>query len=152
MTKMDKKILIAVDNSNDALKAVAYVAEFLGGIQGFSATVLHIMPEPEEDLIRTSVEEEQWHNDQEIQAGNFLEKYRHMLIKSGFPPNKVSTCCIPNRCHSISESILMEQQKSRFSTLVVGRKELSKSEEFIFGSISSKLVKHARDCAVWVVK
>lgn len=149
---MDKKILIAVDDSNDALKAVAYVAEFLGGIQGFSATVLHVIPEPEQGLFQTSQEKEQWQTDYERQANDFLEKYRHILVKSGFPPNKVSTCCTPSHCHSVSECILMEQQKSGFCTLVIGRKELSKSEEFLIGSVASKIVKHARDCAVWVAK
>ena len=28
---------------------------------------------------------------------------------------------------------------------------LSRKEEFLFGSVSSKIVGHARNCAVWVV-
>jgi nucleotide-binding universal stress UspA family protein len=35
---------------------------------------------------------------------------------------------------------------------VVGRQGLSRSEEFLFGSVSSKIVNHARNCTVWVVE
>jgi nucleotide-binding universal stress UspA family protein len=39
-----------------------------------------------------------------------------------------------------------------YATLVVGRKGLSRKEEFLFGSISGKIVRTARNCTVWVVE
>jgi len=48
--------------------------------------------------------------------------------------------------------ILAERRQMKCSTIVVGRQGLSRSEEFLFGSVSSKIVNHARDCAVWVVE
>jgi nucleotide-binding universal stress UspA family protein len=47
---------------------------------------------------------------------------------------------------------LFEQNKAQYRTIVVGRQGLSRSEEFLFGSISSKIVSHARNCTVWVVE
>jgi nucleotide-binding universal stress UspA family protein len=38
------------------------------------------------------------------------------------------------------------------STIVVGRQGISRSEAFLFGSVSSKIVNHVRDCTVWVVE
>jgi nucleotide-binding universal stress UspA family protein len=38
------------------------------------------------------------------------------------------------------------------STIVLGRQGLLRSEEFLFGSVASKIVSHARDCTVWVVE
>jgi len=45
-----------------------------------------------------------------------------------------------------------EQDETQYSTIVVGRQGLSRSEEFLFGSISSKIVNHASNCTVWVVE
>jgi nucleotide-binding universal stress UspA family protein len=33
----------------------------------------------------------------------------------------------------------------------VGRKGRTRTEEFLFGSVSSKIVHHAQECTVWVV-
>jgi nucleotide-binding universal stress UspA family protein len=40
----------------------------------------------------------------------------------------------------------------RYDTIVVGRMGMSRSEEFLFGSISSKIVTHGRNCTVWIVE
>ncbi len=149
---MDKSILIAVDNSKNALKPVTYVGKVLGRRQGFSAEVFHVIPEPEVDYFRTPQEREEWKREYKVQTKTLLENSRRMLIHSGFRPNKVSACYTPNNRYSVAECILMEQHKSQFSTIVVGRNGISKMEEFLFGSVSSKILKQARDCAVWVVE
>jgi nucleotide-binding universal stress UspA family protein len=46
---------------------------------------------------------------------------------------------------------LAELETAGYGTIVVGRQGLSRKEEFLFGSVSSKIVSHARNCAVWVV-
>jgi Universal stress protein family. len=38
-----------------------------------------------------------------------------------------------------------------FGTVVIGRRGVSKAEEFLFGSVSTKVMHLAKDCAVWVV-
>jgi nucleotide-binding universal stress UspA family protein len=35
---------------------------------------------------------------------------------------------------------------------VVGRRGVSKRQEFLFGSVSSKVVRDAKNCAVWVIE
>jgi len=52
---------------------------------------------------------------------------------------------------TISESIMAVQEEGKFGTIVVGKRGVSKAEEFLFGSISNALVHHTRDCTVWVV-
>ena len=52
----------------------------------------------------------------------------------------------------VAACILAERDETEYGTLVVGRQGLSRSEEFLFGSISSKIVSHARNCTVWVVE
>lgn len=81
-----------------------------------------------------------------------LKDYRQILIRHGFDPENVSVHSTLRYCPSMAECILAERNKTECSTIVVGRRGLSRSEEFLFGSISSKIVNHARNCSVWVVE
>ena len=48
-TGFNKKILIAVDESENAGRAVLYVSRLLSGISGFEVLILHVIRQPEED-------------------------------------------------------------------------------------------------------
>jgi nucleotide-binding universal stress UspA family protein len=148
----NKNILIAVDESENARRAVFYVAELLGGIEGFEVTILHVIPLPEEDFFPTASEKEKWLSQYRVKIDAMLEGYRQILIAAGFHPNAVSVRSPTRYCPSMAECILVERDEREYGTIVVGRQGLSRTEEFIFGSISSKIVTHARNCTVWVVE
>jgi nucleotide-binding universal stress UspA family protein len=148
----NKSIIIAVDESNNARRAVSYVGQLLGGLVGFKVSILHVIPEPEEDYFPTSTEKEKWFTQYEKKIDGILKDYRQLLIKKGFAPENVSIRSTVRYCPSIAKCILLEHDETGYSTIVVGRQGLSRSEEFLFGSISSKIVNHARKCAVWVVE
>jgi nucleotide-binding universal stress UspA family protein len=148
----NKNILIAVDDSENAQRAVFYVSQLLAGVKGFKILILHVISQPEEDYFSTSAEKESWLSNYQLKVDVMLEEYRQILIREGFDPDDISVQSTLRYCPSLSECILAEQDKTRYSTLVVGRKGLSRSEEFLFGSISSKIVNHARNCTVWVVE
>ena len=147
-----KNILIAVDESENASRAVSYVAQLLGGIEGFKVTILHVIPVPEEDFFPTSADKEKWLSQHRGEVDAMLEGYRQILILGGFHPSDVSVRSPIRYCPSMAECILAERDETEYDTIVVGRHGLSRSEEFIFGSISSKIVDNARNCTVWVVE
>jgi nucleotide-binding universal stress UspA family protein len=148
----NKNILIAVDESHNARRAVSYVGQLLGGLVGFKVTILHVIPEPEEDYFPTSTEKEKWFTQYEKKIDVMLKDYRQLLIKKGFAPENVSIRSTVRYCPSMAKCILSERDGTGYSTIVLGRQGLSRSEEFLFGSISSKIVNHARKCTVWVVE
>jgi nucleotide-binding universal stress UspA family protein len=47
--------------------------------------------------------------------------------------------------------ILRIREEGNYDTVVIGRRGVSKAEEFLFGSVSTKVVQSAADCTVWVV-
>jgi len=149
--RFNKNILIAVDDSENARRAVSYVGQLLGGIPGFKVTVLHVIPEAEEDYFPTEAEKEQWLSQYKKKVDAMLENDRQMLLQAGFNPKDVSVRSSLRYCPSMAECILAERDQTQYDTSVVGRQGVSRSEEFLFGSISSKLVTHARSCTVWVV-
>jgi nucleotide-binding universal stress UspA family protein len=150
--EVNRNILIAVDASENSRRAVQYVAGMLGGMKGFKATVLHVIREPEEDEFPAQEEKEKWYQAHRQHMDRMLEEYRGMLIDAGFAAGDVSTRSTLRYCPSMADCILAEQNTLEYATLVVGRKGLSRKEEFLFGSISGKIVRTARNCTVWVVE
>ena len=148
----NRNILIAVDESENARRAVSYVGRLLGGLEGFKVLILHVVPEPDEDFFRTGAEKEQWLEERSRKVEALLSDYRRMLVEAGFDEDRVSTRSTLRYCPSMAQCILEERDETDYSTIVVGRQGLSRSEEFLFGSISSKIVNHARNCTVWVVE
>ena len=148
----NKNILIAVDESENARRAVSYVGQFLAAIKGFKVLILHVIRQPEEDYFPTSSEKDQWLDQYKLKVDAMLKDYRQILIRAGFAPEDVSVRSTLRYCPSLAECILAERDQTGYSTIVVGRQGLSRSEEFLFGSVSSKIVTHARDCTIWVVE
>ncbi|HEX9021147.1 MAG TPA: universal stress protein [Nitrospirota bacterium] len=148
----DKHLLIAVDRSEGSKRAVLYVAELLGGLPGFAVTLLSVIPGPEEDFFETGEEMSAWTSESLDSANEMLEKYRQILIQSGFPEDKVRVRSCVGEGKSLSDAILEIRCDRTCCTVVVGRQHKSKAEEFLFGSTSSSLIHQAKNCAVWVVE
>ena len=146
-----KQILIAVDESDNARRAVLHVADFLGGLPGFRVTVLSILPEPAEDYFTSDEERAKWIESAKKKGTDMVGHYGQRLVQAGFP-HMVSPVAVMKRCSSIGECILEEQRNLGATTVVIGRRGLSKKEEFIFGSTSNKILHAARNCCVWVVE
>lgn len=148
----DRHILIAVDESENAKRTVLYVADFLGCVPRVFVTLLCVIPEPPVDYFKTDQERTAWLEQKKSEAAAMLEIYGRILVQSGFGKDKVEQRVEVSYCPHIADCILNAQQKLRCRTLVIGRRGLSKKEEFLFGSTSSKIVHSARDCAVWVIE
>jgi len=150
--EFNKNILVAVDDSDNARRAVSYVAQLLGDVPGFNVTVLHVVPEVEEDYFAEDCEKDAWFKNYQKKVNGMLEDYRQILVQGGFDPGNISVRSPLRYCPSMAECILSERDELQYDTIVVGRQGLSRKEEFLFGSISSKIVTHARNCTVWVVE
>jgi nucleotide-binding universal stress UspA family protein len=149
---INKNILIAVDDSENSHRAVTYVGQMLGDAHGFKVMILHVIAAPEDDYFSSGEERDQWLKQRQKSIDDMLEEYRNELIKAGFNPENVSVRSMLKYCPSMAECILAERDDTQYSTIVVGRQGISRSEEFLFGSVSSKIVTHARKCTVWVVE
>ncbi len=148
----EKHILIAVDESENARRAVKYVADLLGGVAGFRVTLLSIIPEPSEDYFAADADRKSWIEKYRSRVLEMLEEYRRTLVDSGFGEDRVDVVVDIMYCPSVAECIINEQKKLGCSTVVVGRRGISKREEFLFGSTSNKILHEVKDCAVWVVE
>ncbi|WP_029896367.1 universal stress protein [Desulfohalovibrio reitneri] len=161
-----KKILVAVDGSENATRAVEYTGEMMHDSAEARILLLCIERFPDRDLFP---DEDSWKKNCEehrrkMQA--FLQEARFILEGKGIPSEHIDvryvvSCKSPfadravARCShgtSIAQEILAVLKEEGCGTVVVGRRGVSKAEEFLFGSVSSKIMHHARACTVWVVE
>jgi nucleotide-binding universal stress UspA family protein len=150
--KRDRNILIAVDASENAKRAVLYVKELLAGLPGFHITILTIISRPPEDYFVSGDERDSWIENQNASAKSVLESYRLILFQGGFRDEDITLHSVMTECTSLAECILDEQRKLSCGTVVIGRRGISKKEEFIFGSTSNKILHTPKDCSVWVIE
>jgi nucleotide-binding universal stress UspA family protein len=148
----ERHLLVAVDESENSRRAVMYLADFFGGDKDVFITILSIIPEPSEDYFATDEERHQWLVDREAKMTKILEGYRNILSDAGFQDDRIEVRLIIRKCESIGDAIIEEQEKLRCCIVVVGRRGITHSEEFIFGSTSNKILHHAKNCAVMVVE
>jgi nucleotide-binding universal stress UspA family protein len=150
--QFNKSILVAVDDSDNSRRAVEYVGYLLGQMQGVHVTLLHVIPEPEEDYFPEDEQKQRWLERYRERMNTVMAAYRDILVAAGIPEAGVEKRLPLRDCPSMAECILSERDQRQYGTIVVGRQGLSRKEEFLFGSISSKIVNHARHCTVWVVE
>jgi len=148
----DKHFLIAVDESESSKRAVLYVADIVGGFPGFAVTLFSIIPEPEEDFFESEEEQVAWTKEKLEAANRLLNNYREVMIHAGFAPDKVRIRSCVGEERSFAEAILDMRCDLSCCTVVVGRHHKSKAEEFLLGSTSTRLIREAKNCAVWVVE
>jgi len=151
-TTKDKSLLIAVDGSENAKRAVLYVAEFLRGLPGYCITLLSIISEPPPDYFSCKEERQAWEEEQGVKAEKMVAEYRGILIRSGFAENAINAVAALQDRPSVAECILSRLTELKCSTVVVGRRGISRKEEFLFGSTSSKILREAKDCSIWVIQ
>jgi len=147
------KVLIAVDLSENSLKAVDYVGAMLSCHELAEITLITVIKEPSADIVPDEAERTRMVEEARSETLALMEQAASRLKALGIPEKhiriKIQVCRKPM---SISDLILHEQQDGGYGTLVVGRRGVSKKEEFLFGSVSSRVVRDAKHCAVWVIE
>lgn len=152
-----KKVLIAVDASENSLRAVEYTGRVLGCSGGMCTTdlnieLLSVTRPPQKDLFADEQEWEKKSSELEARSQEFLEQARTILEDLKVPRKNISTRHLCTMEPSIAQNILKVQEEGGFGTIVVGRRGMSKAEEFLMGSVSTKVVHYAKNCTVWVVQ
>lgn len=151
-TPKDKHILIAVDDSEHAKRAVLYVASLIGGFPGFRVTLLSIVEDPEEDYFSSNAERAAWVKSRKAKARHLLEQYQSILLQSGFEEGKVSVMVALKNFPTLVECVLNQQTCLDCCTVVLGHRKKTRKEEFMFGSMSKKILNMADNCAVWIIQ
>ncbi len=146
-----KRFLIAVDETETSMRAVRYAGELVGPHQDIEILLIHVYPEPQPDYYRKGGTLRAYQEDKEASAGILFGNVRNILEKKGISGNAIAVKAVMAEGKTLSQAIIDEQKSGGFGTVILGKRGLSKAEEFLFGSISSALLHKTRDCAVIAV-
>ena len=147
------KIMIAIDGSESSLRAVDHVSFILGDSPDSEITLLHVTPrlrdycavdfgeegDPMKEVILSG--------DKQC-VGSFYIHARERFANAGMDESQIDIQEVTTTLN-IGKTIVDEALKGGFSTVVVGRKGMNNS--FFMGSVSSRVLANAKDCAVWLV-
>ncbi len=164
-----KRLLIAVDGSVASDRAVRYVGEILGGTQGFTVLLLHMLgpmpprlkesrgaetPEGEEQVEQALLKKQ---NEQIKKAAAetrpILEKAKAVLTHAGVPCEAIERDCpvLFNREELVSD-ILREARERGCATIVIGREPFTGLKEIFVGHLADDLIREGQGLSFWVVE
>jgi nucleotide-binding universal stress UspA family protein len=154
---MNKKILVAIDGSRNSLEALDYVNYLGGHCPGIDLVLFHILPPVpqvyKEDLLANPETQKyirQWKKKQQEAIEQILHKSRGKLLRWGWDEGRVRIKSQEKRV-GVARDILFEARNGLYDAVVLGRRGLSKVEEFFLGSVSGKVLEGAGDIPVWLV-
>ncbi|MBU0729429.1 MAG: universal stress protein [Proteobacteria bacterium] len=145
------KILVAIDETPASERALRYLGKFAGRIGSSEVCLLHIYPEPEQGLLKDGQSAADYQKGKRSIARKILQKGATLLEGCSVSPEKISRECRMASGKTISQIILQVQEEGGFGTVVVGKRKVSRSDDFLFGSILKSLVHQGESFTLWVV-
>ncbi|MFP3998387.1 MAG: universal stress protein [Desulfobacterales bacterium] len=155
---MAKNVLIAFDDSENAMRAVNFAAEHLARDE--NVTLFSVIEDSQSLCEMNSPEltpyfrsEQQAFCTLEDKKRELVEKAieaaRRCLIESGFDPELVKTKT-QKRKASVAKDILAEAETG-YDAVIIGRRGVSAIQDFLFGSVSQKVLNGIKNAAVVTV-
>jgi len=154
---MQKKILLAVDDSTPSRQAVDYAGRLNNLIRGLGVTLFHIQPAISQFLLDEAKHSGQAQAElKKVAARNaeasrrLLAAYREILIRAGMAEPAVELATQP-RHQGPAKDILDYAQNGLFDAVLVGRRGISAVQQMFMGSVSAHLVENSPVIPVWLV-
>jgi nucleotide-binding universal stress UspA family protein len=139
------KILVALDASEEAIRLVDYVGSIVEG-SNWKVTLFHVIRGFGD--LKTEAQAKLRQAEQVIV--DVFEQSTARLEKAGLKSDLITAKTVTGVA-SRAKAIVEEAKKGGYGTIVLGRRGLSRIEEFYMGRVSNKVMQLAKEMAVWVV-
>ncbi len=146
---MKCSILIAYNDSSSCRSALECLTRIANCPENSFITLLHVFRKP------TGSEEmmgKKYMQNAPARIKQAMEQARNQLIQAGFPPDNVKVVFVDTPYPTVADGIIDQFNKGDYNLVVIGRKKMSKAEEFVLGDPSIRLVRALDGTAVLVVK
>jgi nucleotide-binding universal stress UspA family protein len=149
-----KDVLLAVDNSENAMRAVDHAGFMLAGTD-VNVTVFHSKRDlrrfvPKEVLQEFPGVQKFWQKKAGDVVAPYMKKALEMLIQAGLAESQISVRLVDGS-RSSARDILDEAEENAMGTIVLGKKGHSDVEDYSMGSTTKKVLDRASDMAVCIV-
>lgn len=146
---MNLSILFAVNESASSRAAVNYLASLPLKPEAVRIKLVHVLRKP------SSGEEMMGKKYMAQEADKFTEtlsRARDQLVAHGFMESNIDIELVAEPYETISDGIMDQFNNGAYDMVVIGRKKMSKAEEFVLGDPSVKLVRALEGTAIVVIK
>ncbi|RLB86202.1 MAG: universal stress protein [Deltaproteobacteria bacterium] len=158
--EVKRKILIAMDDSDNALRAVSFVAEAFDSES--EIVLLSVVPkitaacELNADTLAAHFKSQQAafcqvEEEKEKLLREALGKGKQMLLDAGYEDGKIRME-LKQQKKGIARDIVSEAERLDVDLIVLGRRGLSGIKEFFLGSISQKVLQLCKDRSALLVQ
>ena len=155
---MDKKVLVAIDDSENAMRAVEFIANLF--TTDNKITLFNVIQDTAALCEMNSPELTPYFKSQQSSfctleekkkelVNQALQKAREILMDTGFDENNI-TIKSEIKKSGVARDIVKEAQ-SGYNVIVLGRRGMSGIKDFILGSVSHKVFQLVKDISVLVV-
>ena len=153
-TVRGKNVLLAVDNSENAIRAVEHAGFLLSGTD-VNLTLFHSKRDlsrfvPKEVLQEFPGVQKFWQKKAGDVVAPYMKKARAMLIQAGLAENQIAVKLVDGS-RSAARDILNEAEENAIGTVILGRKGYSNIMDYSMGSTTRKVLDRASDMAVCIV-
>jgi nucleotide-binding universal stress UspA family protein len=154
---MEKKILLAVDDSQHSKNAIHYAVHLSSFVKNLHYVLFHVQPaislflkdEAKKSLTaKSELDKLLKKNDQS--ARRFLESYRDKMVRMGILPDRIEMITRARNL-GLAKDIIDFGQNRNFDAIVVGRRGLSRLQEMYMGSVTTNVLEHSQVIPVWLV-
>ena len=154
---MEKKLLIAVDDSRHSENALRYAASLHETVNDSKFVLFHVQPTISQYLLdeartkpgaNAQLKKLMHKNEQSAMA--LLEKYKVLLMSRGFPDADVELLTLPRKSGA-AKDILEYGTAKQVDAILLGRRGLSGLAETFLGSVSANVVDNSPLIPVWLV-
>ncbi|HSO20158.1 MAG TPA: universal stress protein, partial [Desulfosarcina sp.] len=154
---MEKKILIAVDDSRHSESAIRYAADLYATAAPLKYVLFHVEPTISQYLLdeartrpgaRAELDRLMRRSHQTAQA--MLEKHQALMASLGVAEADVQILSLPRK-FGVAKDILEYGTALLYDAIVVGRRGVSGLMEAFIGSVSNNVVDNSQLLPVWLV-
>jgi len=161
-SRQPTRILACLDGSEESMLCLSHLADVMDTTKNFEVTLFHAAQSfrgfrnfmrgvffSAGDKAAIEKMESELEKVASLMEPSF-DKARAALISGGVDPARIHQKIVRGATHS-AQAIIDEAEKGKYDTILVGRRGLSKVEEFIMGRVSNRVIHMAKDKTVWVV-
>ena len=142
---MLSKILVPVDGSENSFRALEQAIFLATKIQEAKITVLYIIEHPPTVYIYSPKIMEKLRADYERESAKILERCKEMANRSGINIHTVLSEGDP------ASKIIGYSEREKFDIIIIGSRGMGRFKEVVLGSVSNKVLHHAK-CSVMLVR
>jgi len=154
---MNRKVLVAVDDSVQCRCCVRYVLTMEDQVPDLHYTLFHVQPQISHYLL----DEVRKHPEQKAEvdrvmarnaekALNLLDELKTFMVQSGARADRIHIVTQP-RQQAIAQDIIVYAETGHYDAIVSGRRGISKLQEVFTGSVTANLIEYSKIVPLWIV-